>query len=172
MKRALSWSATLLATLALAGCPIYPDDGSGCYSDSDCGHGYVCDYPSGMCMRTDHGRECTSPSECAFGYTCGSDYRCHSGSCYQRNGDCVAGYSCQSSYNGVWQCLAGQQPPPQYDSGVFKPDAGPIDGGAADVSLPDATADASSGEDATAADATTLDAAEAGDAAVRDARAD
>jgi hypothetical protein len=153
MKRAVLWSLTLFLALCLPGCPIYPDD-QGCFSDSDCGGGYTCDYPSGLCVQTEPVPECRRPEDCVANYTCGPDQECHPGSCYFHG--CVAGYSCQD-YQRAWRCVqdgtgirdagaasdapaaadAALDPDASADSGVSRPDSG-----AADSVAPEAAVDA------------------------------
>jgi hypothetical protein len=130
MKRALLWPTALLVALGASGCPIYSND-RGCFSDSDCGNGYLCESPSGLCVRAENAYACKSPADCYPNYTCGADRHCSAGSC-QLNG-CVSGYSCRP-YSGSWACLR--------DGSVGIRDSG------VDVAATDASgSDASSGLD-------------------------
>lgn|GEM_PF-1314399 len=75
----------------------------GCYRDSDCAAGDLCDDSVGACYSpTDGGNDvCSAPEDCPSSYTCGKDGRCMPGDCYF-NG-CVTGFECQSS-TGTWKC--------------------------------------------------------------------
>ncbi|MEZ4373157.1 MAG: hypothetical protein R3B07_20205 [Polyangiaceae bacterium] len=42
MKRVWLLGATLLSSMALGGCPLYPDEPAYCDYNSDCGSGFVC----------------------------------------------------------------------------------------------------------------------------------
>ena len=148
MKRAVLWSLTLFVALCLPGCPIYPDD-QGCFSDSDCGRGYVCDYPSGLCVQTQTTPECQRPEDCQANYTCGSDQQCHPGSCYFHG--CAPGYVCQDD-QGVRRCVrngtgnldAGAAPdaPTPRDAGI-NDDASSFDSSVRDSgNAPEAASDA------------------------------
>ncbi|PIN68549.1 hypothetical protein COV93_09035 [Candidatus Woesearchaeota archaeon CG11_big_fil_rev_8_21_14_0_20_43_8] len=80
--------------------------GSGCYQDSDCSIGMVCDVLTGLCTKTsdtckngipdsneagiDCGGVCTT--KCSSGSTCSKDSDCTSGTC--NNGYCVIDNSC------------------------------------------------------------------------------
>jgi len=80
MKRlALLGFAGVLATV-LAGCPIYPEDGSsyGCYGD-DCGG-------------PPNPGTCSGPTDCGVNETCGDDNQCHVGDCTIWG--CTDGYDC------------------------------------------------------------------------------
>jgi hypothetical protein len=96
----VGWS--LLSGLLVAGCPIFPDDPSGCVNDAQCRPGYACDVDLGVCFRPATGRTCDAPSDCADREICGADGRCHTGSCSISG--CVTGYECDGS-SGVWTCL-------------------------------------------------------------------
>jgi hypothetical protein len=81
------------------------NDDEGCYGDSDCAPGFVCDDSSGECRASSNGgnHPCTLPTDCAQSYACGEQGRCLPGDCYF-NG-CVSGFECQSS-TGTWECLS------------------------------------------------------------------
>ena len=90
-----------IALGALGSCSSSADDG--CYYDSDCGPGYLCDDSSGACRAPTGGSEsCTVPADCPASYTCGKERRCLPGDCYFHG--CVTGFECQSS-TGTWECL-------------------------------------------------------------------
>ena len=91
----------LVALGTFSGCQSTTNDG--CYYDSDCGSGYVCEPSSGACLSpSDGGNEsCRVPADCQPSYTCSTNARCLPGDCYF-NG-CVTGFECQSS-TGTWQC--------------------------------------------------------------------
>jgi len=95
----------LFAALGVVGACSSTTMDEGCYSDSDCAPGNLCD-ESGACYApTDGGNDvCTEPADCPVSYTCGKEGRCSPGDCYF-NG-CVSGFECQSS-TGIWQCLSG-----------------------------------------------------------------
>ncbi len=146
MKRFLSFTlfglGTVVGTVVLAGCPIYPDsgsdhrvcDGQGCYdcpddyrsnscttwqcsSDYDCPGGYACDSthacsPGGAPVGT-----CSKPGDCYPGDNCGGDGYCHPGDCTSTG--CVDGYVCKLS-GGSAQCVPVGTP---VDAGP-KPDGG------------------------------------------------
>src|SRR5687768_12256731 len=121
MKRALLWSVALSGAFTLTGCPIYPDEDIGCFSDSDCGNEYYCDYPSGACVLRDDSQQdfCGAPADCPVNYTCGVNRTCQPGSCYSHG--CVAGFTCESA-SGRWSCV--RDVPDERDAG-----AGPVDSG-------------------------------------------
>lgn len=77
----------------------------GCYIDSDCSSGYLCDDSTGACYAASGGngnsQVCSAPSDCPANYTCGKESRCLPGDCFFHG--CVTGFECQSS-TGVWQC--------------------------------------------------------------------
>lgn len=76
----------------------------GCYTDSDCGTGYRCDYATGACYdwTAPVDVSCSKPRDCDAGYTCGEDGRCGPGDCSFHG--CVTGFECASS-TGRWECL-------------------------------------------------------------------
>ncbi|HYQ01418.1 MAG TPA: hypothetical protein VER96_22250 [Polyangiaceae bacterium] len=79
----------------------------GCYHDSDCGSGYLCNDATGACYlpANDRGGEaCTAPGDCPASYTCGTEGRCLPGDCFFHG--CVSGFECQSS-TGAWECSPG-----------------------------------------------------------------
>jgi hypothetical protein len=92
----------LVALGAFGGCQSSTMD-EGCYADSDCASGTVCDSTSGECRAAPDGGSdsCHAPSDCAPSYTCGMKGYCMPGDCYF-NG-CVSGFECQSS-TGTWEC--------------------------------------------------------------------
>lgn len=93
-----------LALLGVVGACSTTTMDDGCYRDSDCGSGYLCDNSSGACYLATDGNDvtCSAPSDCRESYTCGKDGQCLPGDCYF-NG-CVSGFECQSS-TGTWECL-------------------------------------------------------------------
>ena len=92
----------LVALGTLGSCSSSAD--GGCYYDTDCAPGYLCDDSSGECRQPSNGGDvsCSRPTDCPQNYTCGEENRCLPGDCYF-NG-CVAGFECQSS-TGTWECL-------------------------------------------------------------------
>jgi hypothetical protein len=99
-------AAAVIFFVALAvvdGCSSNAMD-EGCYSDGDCGTGYLCDDSTGACYPSTDNTDvsCTKPSDCVAGYTCGKEAQCAAGDCYF-NG-CVTGFECESS-TGRWECL-------------------------------------------------------------------
>lgn len=116
----------------LAGCPIYPDDGTsstsggGCYGSGcgpttttcdtgyDCPNGYSC--VNRQCVSNTP--TCSAPKDCTTGSTCGSDGHCHPGNC--ETWGCVSGSTCTLA-GGVPQCVSNGGPAPGVDGG----DAGP-----------------------------------------------
>lgn len=104
--RAAALAVIFLVALAVVhGCSSN-EMADGCYSDSDCGSGFLCDEPTGACYAPSDGGtdSCTAPSDCPASYTCGKDGRCSPGDCFFHG--CVSGFECQSS-TGTWQCLPG-----------------------------------------------------------------
>lgn len=72
----------------LAGCPIYPSDGSdGCY-DGPCYGGGVPGPKTGETT-------CSKPSDCPAGENCGSDRLCHAGDCSETG--CPTSFVCKLS---------------------------------------------------------------------------
>src|SRR4051794_25732931 len=107
MKRPVVTALFLCAAAALPGCPIYDHEDAGCYRNSDCASGYVCDDNSGECYQpvtpSNGDNSCTKPGDCAANATCNKVGQCVYGDC-TFNG-CVSGYECDSS-SGTWQCVS------------------------------------------------------------------
>ena len=107
MKRPVVTALFLCAAAALSGCPIYDHEDAGCYRNSDCATGYVCDDGTGECYQpsspTD-GSGCSKPSDCDVNETCSKAGECVSGDCTFSG--CVSGYVCDSS-SGRWACTSG-----------------------------------------------------------------
>src|SRR6478609_8753624 len=92
----------LVALGVFGGCQSSTMD-EGCFNDSDCAPGLLCDYSSGECRAAPEGSDsCAAPTDCAASYTCSEKGRCMPGDCYF-NG-CVTGFECPSS-TGTWECL-------------------------------------------------------------------
>lgn len=108
MKRPVVTALFLCAAAALPGCPIYDHEDAGCYRNSDCAIGYVCDDNTGECYQPSPlpggDTRCVKPSECAVNETCDKTGHCVSGDCTFSG--CVSGYECDSS-SGAWQCVSG-----------------------------------------------------------------
>ncbi len=103
MKRPVVTAVILFAIAGLAGCPIYSHDDEGCYQDSDCAQGYVCnDYNGGDCVAAVTMKSCTKPSDCDSTYTCTPAGVCQTGDCTFSG--CIAGYTCDAS-SGTWGCV-------------------------------------------------------------------
>ena len=95
----------LCAVAALSGCPIY-DESAGCYRNSDCATGYLCDVGPGECYQPTSPTDgsCSKPSDCGVNETCSKAGECVSGDCTFSG--CVSGYVCDSS-SGKWECTSG-----------------------------------------------------------------
>jgi hypothetical protein len=105
MKKSAFPAALLLIAASLSGCPIYDHDDSGCYRDSDCATGYLCDDDTGDCYREDDdGAACRMPSDCGTNETCSRSGTCTPGDCHFASVGCVHGYTC-SSASGLWECV-------------------------------------------------------------------
>jgi hypothetical protein len=104
LKRATVTVTFFGALVALGGCPSTTTSDNGCYRNSDCAQGLLCDHSSGECFApSDAGYEsCRAPTDCAASFTCGKNGRCMPGDCYFN--DCVTGFQCGSS-TGTWECL-------------------------------------------------------------------
>lgn len=77
-------------TVALAGCPIWHDDGdetSGCY---DCCYDDGCNPPP---------TSCSTSGQCGSNEVCGIDQTCHAGTC--ETWGCSDGFVCDSSFNCI-----------------------------------------------------------------------
>src|SRR4051812_4596225 len=102
-------AAIFLTALAVfGGCTSTGDYEDGCYDDSDCASGYVCDASIGICAAPVDGSggggdACRAPTDCSASYTCSPQGRCQPGDCYFHG--CVTGFECRSS-TGTWECLA------------------------------------------------------------------
>ena len=104
MKRAVLSAVFLAGVVALGGCPIYSHEDDGCWRDTDCANGYVCDDSSGVCYLPNAGSgRCVRPSDCGVNQTCSSAGLCVSGDCSFSG--CVSGYRCDGS-SGIWQCVS------------------------------------------------------------------
>ncbi len=107
MKRPVVTALFLCAAAALAGCPIYDHEDAGCYRNSDCASGYVCDDHTGECYQpsvpSNGDNSCGKPSDCGVNETCSKTGQCVSGDCTFSG--CVSGYVCDSS-SGTWQCIS------------------------------------------------------------------
>ncbi|MBX3128230.1 MAG: hypothetical protein KF718_16015 [Polyangiaceae bacterium] len=108
MNRPLSFLFASGVALALAGCPIYPEEPYGCVSHSDCGPGRQCDSTSGVCFLPKGGtggqsgaQTCSAPSDCGVNETCSKTGQCRIGDCSFHG--CVAGYSCEV-VGGAFTC--------------------------------------------------------------------
>lgn len=95
--------ALLLIGVGLSGCPIYDQDDTGCYVDSDCASGYSCDDASGTCYRPDSDA-CRKPSDCRANETCSRSGTCVPGDCHFDSVGCIRGFVC-SSASGRWACV-------------------------------------------------------------------
>jgi len=104
MKRVGATVLFLGALAGLGGCPIYSHEDDGCYRDSDCAPGYLCDDNSGECLApsNQNGGSCRAPRDCSPSYTCSENGLCVAGDCYFSG--CVSGFQCQSS-TGTWECM-------------------------------------------------------------------
>ena len=103
MKRPVLTAVFLLAVAGLAGCPIYDHQDAGCYRDSDCARGYVCDQHNGDCVTANDTNTCNQPADCDATSTCTPAGVCGFGDCSFYHG-CVSGYQCDSG-SGVWACV-------------------------------------------------------------------
>jgi len=92
------------AVLGVLGACAETNADDGCYLDSECASGAVCDVASGVCVGPSEGSRdtCRAPTDCASNYTCGDQGRCLPGDCYFQG--CVTGFECESS-TGTWECL-------------------------------------------------------------------
>jgi len=105
MKRPVVTALFLCAAAALPGCPIYDHQDGGCYRNSDCASGYVCDDNTGECYLPGippSDSSCNKPGDCGVNETCSKLRQCVSGDCTFSG--CVSGYSCDSS-SGTWECV-------------------------------------------------------------------
>jgi hypothetical protein len=162
------------AALAVAGCPIYPDNQSyqvcieqacfdcpdnayssacvpwPCQGSIDCPTNFVCNY-SGQCVSsvasnsgTGEGT-CSVPSDCQGGTTCGTDNTCHSGDCGSGVG-CPTDYAC-TLVDGIAQCLSsaeGGAVGGNADASGALGDGGSLDGG--DATVTSGTSDGANGD--------------------------
>jgi hypothetical protein len=98
------WPLALLAIgVGLVGCPIYDQDDAGCYVNSDCAAGYLCDDASGACYREDNDA-CRKPTDCRANETCSRSGSCVAGDCHYDSVGCIRGFVC-SSESGRWECV-------------------------------------------------------------------
>ena len=102
MKRVWLLGATLLSSMALGGCPLYPDEPAYCDYDSDCGSGFFCNGYGECVPDGKNDVECTTPSQCGVNETCGADRQCHPGDCSFVG--CPAGYSCVRDGSQRFSC--------------------------------------------------------------------
>jgi len=102
MKRPVITAVFLFAVVGLAGCPVYDHEDAGCYRDSDCARGYICEQ-NGDCVAVSDTTTCHQPADCDTTSTCTPAGVCEVGDCTFYHG-CVAGYRCDSS-NGLWACV-------------------------------------------------------------------
>jgi hypothetical protein len=121
MNKTVYPALLLLVATGLAGCPVYDHEDDGCYTDSECAAGYLCDARQGLCYAPDSG-SCTKPADCGPNETCGRLGICSPGNCRFDSVGCVEGYTC-SVLDDRWQCIRG------YDDGAGG--AGGASGGAA-----------------------------------------
>ncbi len=93
----------VVSALVVAGCPVY---GGRCDGDADCGPGYSCRAPAGVCVAPSNpGPErCAAPSDCAGDGTCDRFGRCRTESC--REVGCIEGFVCHVEALGE-RCVAG-----------------------------------------------------------------
>ncbi len=102
MRRSIGSIVTVLAALALAGCPAKPKDGE-CKTSEDCaaqaGQGRVC--VQGRCQ------ECGQDGECRAGFVCTAN-RCTPRPECSRDDECPSGRTCQSG-----KCVAPPAPAPE-----------------------------------------------------------
>ena len=104
MKKSAIPVALLLIAAGLSGCPIYDHDEAGCYRDSDCESGYLCDVDTGSCYAEVVGAACRRPSDCENNETCSRSATCMVGDCHFAGVGCVQGYSC-ADVDGRWGCV-------------------------------------------------------------------
>jgi hypothetical protein len=104
MKRFALLVCLLAVALMVPGCPIYGSD-DGCYQDSDCPGGYLCDGLTGLCSPS-VAVVCSTPAECGASETCGRDGLCHAGDCSWPKIGCIAGLEC-SGASGMFRCVEG-----------------------------------------------------------------
>jgi pilus assembly protein FimV len=116
MKRALTWGLSLTAALAMAGCPVFPDDRHACLNHADCAPGYECDQESGFCHAGSGSGVCSAPEQCGANETCGRDGQCHPGSCRIESTGCVAGFVCDTR-EGAWSCVPSDGGAPDASAG-------------------------------------------------------
>ena len=103
MKRPVVTALFLCAVATLSGCPIYDHADAGCYNDSDCAVGYLCDDRSGDCYQPSSSNNgCNRPQDCGVNETCSKAGACVVGDCTFSG--CVSGYECDSS-SGIWACV-------------------------------------------------------------------
>jgi hypothetical protein len=105
MNKSAFPAALLLIAAGLSGCPIYDHHDSGCYRDSDCAPGYLCNDDTGDCYpEDDDGAACRRPGDCGTNETCSRSGTCTTGDCHFSGVGCVRGYTC-SSASGRWECV-------------------------------------------------------------------
>ncbi len=126
MKKSAFPAALLLLGVFASGCPVYEDD-DGCFSDSECRYGYVCDGRTGSCTRdtTDEKASCYRPTDCDANETCSRFGTCLSGDCHFSSVGCVSGYECAPEM-GRWQCVKLGA---ASDGGAANAGAASVDGG-------------------------------------------
>jgi hypothetical protein len=147
-KQIVSLLVAGLGVFALAGCPVYDDDGGyygddtyGCYSDNDCSYGYSCQdnacVPWSTTDASTGGGSCFAPGDCPNGYTCDSSNQCSSSGCEQVG--CASGYICVI-LDGQTQCAVQVGGPDGSTTDGSGGGGGPGDGGtdsSTDSSTPD-----------------------------------
>jgi hypothetical protein len=104
MKKSAFPAALALIAAGLSGCPIYDDDGRGCFDDLDCAAGYSCDVATGSCLTEPETKACRRPLDCGTNETCSRSATCKVGDCHFESVGCVQGYECQS-VDGRWSCV-------------------------------------------------------------------
>ena len=110
MKKSAFTAALLFIAAGLSGCPIYDDDDAGCYTDSDCASGFVCDDRDQLCYEEEESGACRRPSDCGTNETCSRSGTCMTGDCHFASVGCVRGYEC-SAESGRWQCVSDSAAP-------------------------------------------------------------
>src|SRR6186713_190795 len=106
-KCAFSGAAVVVASLLVAGCPVFSSDSS-CWSDDDCAPGFLCRRGDGRCFKqvVPERSACSSPDTCAVGETCASDATCVPGDCTFSG--CISGWRCDV-FDGRWSCVGQGQ---------------------------------------------------------------